>query len=431
MVVPLSWAAALALLAGCTSPLEAEADLAFQMGRYTRAHDLYAGLLDEHPGNEDLARKEQVSRLAAWFALGREAVFQDRLALAAAYFRKVLAEIPDHGGGRAWLAKVQSKQADLLVHEAQGQVSRQAFDQARRLAGQALALWPGHEDALHLLAELDGRRARERQLGRFLLAEGLKVNQEMVESANLPVVRHYLKGARVLLGEEFTHDWVLAEVERRMGEQALAQVRESLGRDENASALVEASLTGSLLPEVPGLDELKALAQRELEADALAEQARQLILRGDPEGGRAKMAQAAETSRNRAGLFKAAQVEVEEARLAREFEEALDREAQGRYEEALARYQAIAAQHPFFRDSEARARELAANLEEAGRILGEVRTLMAQGSTAPAQRRLKDLFVLFPWHKEGLMLQRRLQEGATGAGAAPAEPTSQASPVKS
>ena len=411
-----------AFLAGCSSlkgrVLESQGDDAFELAHYSQAVDFYQQVEKLRPGDKEIRRKLEIARTALFYTRGKDAYFQGELAQAERWFRLILRRHPDQELAREWLREVREKQAQAMVAKARDLAAWGHDQEALDLLARSLRLLPDNPPALALRSRLRKNREQVLERGKALVKAGLKILRESLGEEGDFLAFYNLEGARRLMGKDFQVPWVLEELERRFLARAKKEIRAALEVDDYARALFMARYARTFFP---GRGEFKAFereAKDELEAQILAGQARNMLLRGNPDKAEEYFKEAARLSKRRSGFYLAGLEEVRDARLALAYEKARDFENRGLYEEALARYKKIAAQVPDYRDVDAWVRDLEASLRQGKKLLDQARSLAARGKKKEALRTLRELFSLLPFYKDGLELKSRIrgEEGRISGG---------------
>ncbi len=418
---PRSWAllfAFLPVLAGCASlkghSLETQGDQAFELAHYTQALDFYKEVQKLRPGDEDLARKIEITRTALFYTLGRDAFYQGKLAKAEWWFRKILASHPDQELARQWLDRVRKKQALEWVDRAEELASRGHPDQAMALLERSLEILPGEAKALALSARLAKQRKALLDKGRDLVRAGLRVLRESLGEEGEDLALYHMMGAKKVMGSKFQYPWILKELERRFLERARKEIRAALEEDQYALVLFMSRYAQVLFPGRSELKRYEQEAKAELRAQMLAGDAQAMLFRGNPDKAEALFREAARVSKRRSGIYLAGLEDVREARLALAFEAAEQKEYEGLYEEALARLKKLALQAPDYRDVESRVEDLEASLKEGRKLLARAEELASRGKKEEALQTLKELFSLLPFYKDGLILKDRILSQGEG-----------------
>ncbi len=402
----------LVLLGGCASirggVLESQGDEAFQLAHYSQAVDFYQQVEELRPGDKDVQRKLEIARTALFYARGRDAFFQGRFAQAERWFRLILRKHPGQELAKKWLREVREKQALAMVRKAEDLASWGHEEEAMDLLVRSLRILPDNPEALNLRARLEKRRARLLERGRALVKAGLKILRESLGEEGDFLALYNLEGARRFMGKAFQVPWLLKELERRFLARAKEEIRAAMDKDDYARVVFMARYARTFFP---GRGEFKIFekeAKDELEAQILAEQARNMLIRGNPGKAEELLKEAARLSKRRSGIYLAGLEEVRDAKLALAYEKARDYENEGLYEEALARYKKIAAKAPDYRDVDAWVQDLEASLRQGRKLLDQARALAARGKKKEALRTLRELFSLLPFYKDGLELKSRI-----------------------
>ncbi len=402
----------LACLAGCSSLkgrfLESQGDQAFELAHYSQAVDFYQQVKKLRPGDKDIRRKLEIARTALFYARGKDAYFQEDFAQAERWFRLILRRHPDQELAKAWLREVRKKQAQAMVAKARDLAAWGHDQEAMDLLARSLRILPHNPEALSLRSRLRKERRKLLERGKALVKAGLEILRESLGEEGDFLAFYNLEGARRLMGKDFQVPWVLKELERRFLARAKKEIRAALEKDDYARALFMARYARTFFPDRGEFKIFEKEAKDELEAQILAGQAQNMLLRGNPDKAEEFFKEAARLSRRRSGIYLAGLEEVRDARLALAYEEARDFENRGLYEEALARYKKIAARAPDYRDVEAWVRDLEASLRQGRKLLDRARSLAARGKKKEALQALRELFSLLPFYKEGLELKFRI-----------------------
>ena len=391
----------------------AKAESFYQRGDYYQAYQAITKAREAAGEDPDVDRAYWQIRQGYLMAEAQRMVFANRELEALELIEKVLALHPDSRIAQRWKAKALDKLAQRSVHAGDLLLAENDLQGALFAYDRALGYDPGNQLAREGLDRL-GATWSERQ------AEAHE---------------HYIDGIRALgehayrrtdyhLGIALTKDPDLSEARdpadlaiRQLLAERMADARRMEASGAYAPAVRQYEEIAVASPGFPEVDERLALARRELEAMALADQGEIEVYRGNFAKGRELLTQAFELSsrqRDEIGerLLVARERETEHQYLA-----AKDLELQRRLDVAVDAFRTLEKDMPGYRDVRARIADLELRIEEAAKAYQAGIDAIADGDIDEAIDQLTDAQLFWPGYRdaqarlEALRLQRDAERG--------------------
>ena len=315
---------------------------------------------EESPG--DPAVEAAYWRIRTGYLLWRaqRMVFGNAERDALAELEKVLTLDPEDPIALAWKQKAIEKLANRTA--ARGEALRRAgdLDAALQAYHEALLHQPGNQLAEEGLAELGLNWEAHRTAAQQHYLDGLRaLAQQFADQAQY----HF----EMALSLDPTLDVVrepLARVQRQVAQDRLVAARAMIDQGAYEAARYVLEALKKDLPDLDGVDELAAIAERESDAIRLKGEGQLALARGELAVARTAFEKALETSERQAEQIGELLLLLHERELDASYFGAQDLELQGQLEEALVGFEAIAERSPGYRDARARAQDLQVRIDE-------------------------------------------------------------------
>ena len=387
---------ALLVLGACASTRESSAERVEDLIAHHRYADAVAEAANnraEHPRDpraEELHRKASVAYL---LETGRELTFADRDVEALEKFADALEIDPTSQAVLDWIQKTKLKLAERWIEAALELHANDDLEAAVEAYEHALKLSPGDPSAINGLASAVIQINYRSGLGKRYFEEGLHA-----------LADYWLEHAR----SRFSYSNKYLETDDRPGQRRrqvdklLAQQRAAVGagfekEKRFAAARNEYRLALALDPDNVEAQGGIERAKKEARAAQLLENAQMEVVRRRFEQAQAQLDEAEQLSTEQKELIDGARARVEEARYSQLYDEALALERDYAYEEAIAKYEALLALTPYFKDVLARKDTLAGYVKLAADLYAQSE---AAATDAEKLELLRQIHVFWPEYKD-------------------------------
>lgn len=398
-------AVALALaLAGCGSSESwlARSRSHFNTGNFYQAYYSLQKARSEGESKYEVEKLERVYRTAFLMQRARNHIFDNDDLLALEDLSKVLAIDPDYGAALALQQKARSKLAREAV--VRGKAALEAGDLETSLVEyhQALTYQPGQADAEAGIVEVAAEWTRLRNKAQSRYLEGVRALADQLFAQTQYQMLIALEADPTFGAAESSK----AEASMAIAERNMVRAREMEQRGFWSGALREYTRISERHPELEGLTERLAVAEREVEAAAIGRKGEMAMFRGDYAKARALINEAFEKSVEARSIYNDLLIQLREREFDERYVAARDHELQGRYAEAVTVFAEIEEGFSGFRDVKARLDNLRATVELAEEYYATGVAAEAAGELAAAKQAFEDAALHYPEYKD---LQERLR----------------------
>lgn len=364
---------------------------------YFQSFQVLAEERERNPGDPVVEQEYQRARVAFLLEEAQEHVFREREGLAIRNLQQALTIDPDNAIARRWLDKALRKLAKRTTVAADRERDRGNLEEALKLYSEALGYLPEYPAA----------------------KAGVALVREDWASRRSKANTRYLQGVRALAEQLFGQTWYQmgialendpglanARTSRRMAQRRILEERYEMARQMErdgyyGAALKEYRACMKLAPDLEGIDDAIARAERETRSQDLAHEAEHKMMRGEYEAARKLLEEAWETSVVERASVSELLVALNERAMEDLYGKALDLEYQHQKEKALALFKQVDAGMPEgFKDVKARITSLESDLDVAGRAL--MRGLEAEktGDLATALDAYQEALLVYPGYEQ-------------------------------
>lgn len=387
-------ALALSLLAACASSEQgSRVRQLMNAGDYERAVSEAAAWHERAPRSAEAAHAHQVASAALLLERGRRATFAGELDAALAHFEQAAEIAPGDPVVRDWVEKTHANLAERWLDEASERYASDELEHALEAYERVLVHAPDNERARDGCARILLAMNHRAGLGESYYKEGVRALREywLVQArTQFDYTAKYAPEDERVEDRRAQVRALLAEDRLQMAFELERQNRYHAARNEfRLAQLLDARREEA----AAGLDRMA----REVEAFDLLQEAERLERKGEFDEALALLERALERTQVQAGAVQALRDSLEEARVEREYQAALDLERDFRFEEAAAAFGALLAEHGYFKDSQERQATLASYVEQAAALYEQ-----AQRSSDPAEQRelLRRIEVFWPDYRD-------------------------------
>ncbi len=381
-----------------------------RQGDYAEAARLSVALLDDlsadSPYYEDVREAQRNVSLASGLDRSRSLLLAGDNEAALALLEELDVAHPGQLPVAAWLDRARTKLADTWFQEAREHQANEDFLAARDAYLRTLDYDPDHPLAPGSLEDL----------------------QRVVEYRAQLAKDYYNDGVRSLSDENLSEaDWNFGKVPKfdRANERALkrraevnrVQAREradraaGLAKDHRyAAAASEYRAASQLYPESELLVNKTEQMRVEAKADGLLSEGRFMLLRGEIDRGEATLREGAGLTAVQGERFEAALASVDDARVTKAYQLALDLEHDFRFTEAIEGYAEVLAARDFYLDTRTRIDTLRGYVEDAERLYAEA---AATSDDEEKLELLRQIEIFWPEYRD---LPEQIERLAKGAG---------------
>jgi len=361
------------LLAGCRSTEtvprseDAVANLILH-GQYAEAVELSKKEYDAHPDKPRTEERYRQASIAFLMEQGRRATFEDHDDEALVFFEQARELDPQEPMIRAWIDKTHEKLSERWLERALQLHAKGHLQAAVEAYEISLQHTPGHVGAVRGMTEATLQINYRAGLAMDYYNEGVRTLHDYYlerSRRSFAVVNKYV-------------DEPPERVNKRRGqvETYLADERAAVAMSLELNGLYDAARNEYRLCLALDSDHQDAKAgfermDRESEAATLLRDARMQVLRGEFDNARELVAQGIEISDLQDEEFEGVLVDIDQARVERMYQTALDFEKDYKYHRAIASYKRLVDEFEYYKDALARKGTLEDYIEKAPRYYAE------------------------------------------------------------
>ncbi|MDF1798800.1 MAG: hypothetical protein P1V81_06465 [Planctomycetota bacterium] len=384
--------AAISLVACQTTEEEPTVSEHFRAGNYESALALAQTQVDDAPDDPYYQGVERMAEVGLKLDQARDLVFDNEHAKALELLFEADDLAPGHPVVAEWIEKVVGELTDGTLLQAGQALMDQEFDRAVELYERALVFDPDDERAKAGIARsliLVNHRAG---MGEQYYIEGVRSLREYwLGQAN----------AEFAYNGKFAPDDKRGAARRRQVAGLLAEDRVLMASDFEANGLFHAARNEyriALIFDEDNTNAAEGLARMEREVEAFAQlsEAERKRIRGEYADAAKALAEGVELSEAQVAEFASAKIDLDEARWKEQYKEALDAEADGRYERAVKLFDLLLQETGYYEDAVARRRTLTDMIDLAERLYSES---MAAKREDVKRQKLEQIAVFWPEYK--------------------------------
>lgn len=384
--------AAISLVACQTTEEDTTVSDLFRAGDYESALSLAQTQVDDSPDDPYYQGVERMAEVGLKLDMARDLVFDGQQAEALELLFEADELAPGHPVVAEWIGKVVGELADVTLFQASQALMDQEFERAVDLYERALIFNP------------DDERARAGIARSLILVNHRAGMGEKYYIDGVRSLREYWLGqanAEFAYNGKFAPEDKRGAARRRQVAGLLAEDRVLMAGDFEANGLYHAARNEYRIALIFDEDNGDAAAglermEKEVEAFAQLSEAERKRIRGEYAEAAKALAEGVELSEAQVEEFASAKIDLDEARWKEQYGEALDAEADGRYERAVKLFDQLLQETGYYEDSVARRRTLTDMINLADRLYGEA---MAAKREDVKRQKLEQIAVFWPEYK--------------------------------
>ncbi len=300
---------------------------------------------------------------------------------------------PDSSQVTAWHERTRRKLASKWFGVAQEALASETFDAARAAYARVLEYDPKHAVAGLSLEDLERLETYRAELADGYYNGGVR-----------GFVEDRLSEARWNFGNNLKYNFENPKAVRRISEVDRAR---AVARAESARALVEQelysaaareyALAAELAPESEEIQRNLTALQAEAKAQTLLGEAEFFVLRGEIDRAEEVLKEGAELTALQSDAFAKAVEGIDDARVEKRYQSALDKEHDFRFPEAIEGYESLLETRDFYKDTRARIDVLEGYVASAEQLYAEA---AAASDDAKRLELLQQIDVFWPEYKD-------------------------------
>jgi tetratricopeptide (TPR) repeat protein len=385
---------ALALCAACASAEQSSrVRELMNAGEYERAAIEAAAWRERAPRSAEAEHAHQMASAALLLERGRRATFEGELDAALAHFEQAEQVAPEDAVVQDWVEKTHANLAERWLDRASELYASNELEAALEAYERVLVHAPQNERARDGCARILLALNHRAGLGETYYKEGVRALREywLVQArTQFDYTAKYVPEDERVEDRRAQVRALLAEDRLQMAFELERQNRYHAARNEFRLAQL---LDARRAEAAAGLDRMA----REVESFELLQEAERLERKGSFDEALALLARAAEQTSAQSAAVEALRSQVEEARVEREYQAALDLERDFRFEEAAEAFGKLLAAHGYFKDSQERQATLVSYVGQAAELYEQ-----AARSSDPAEQRelLRRIEVFWPDYRD-------------------------------
>ncbi len=361
--------------------------------QYEQALRLAAARAERRPRDEGAQEDHRQASIAWLMQRARRLTFDGKDEEALATLDQALAMDPDNERVLIWIKKTRRKLAAYWFEIAREEHANDNLDAALEAYELSLSydvdMTSSREGAASVLLQLNYRAG----LGESYYTEGIRsLHDYFLEIAR----SRFLYSAKYRPGDPLP-DTRVQEVDRLRAQERLALARTFESDEYYAAARNEYHLASLLDPDLPEATEGRERTARESEAQALIESARMMILRGDLASARERVEAGRGLTTLQSDSFDSLLQDIDDSRVDRNYQRALDLERDFRYPDAIAVYEELLEQREWYEDARARLDTLQDYVTRSNELYAAARTA---GTDEERISYLRQIQILWPRFKD-------------------------------